>query len=170
MRMLNPSFPGAPWQVPDELVQDGPNHWTWTYRRVRVTPGGERVEEPSIDNNGPIAPDINPNNRTTFKCIENLEAVLTEGDIICGGDPGEPNTPVWAAERVGILDAAVRADRSVASTPMVTGFPIRQCGVGPRLDAVRSTRGTIAPRTRAGNGGLRKPSVRVQPWKRSRRG
>jgi hypothetical protein len=166
MRMLNPSFPGAPWQVPDELVQDGPNHWTWTYRRVRVTPGGERVEEPSIDNNGPIAPDINPNNRATFKCIENLEAVPPEGDIICGGDPGEPNyagfgrlnasgysTPAVPNGQIGRIDTNGDGipDQTVATS--VLG-----------LTLFDPTRGTIAPRTNAGNGGLRKPSVRVQPW------
>jgi cytochrome c peroxidase len=166
MRMLNPGFPGAPWQVPDELVQDGPNHWTWTYRRVQVTPGSERVEEPSIDNNGPIAPDINPNNPATFKCIENLEAVPPEGDIICGGDPGEPNysgfgwlnpsgysTPAVPNGRILIVDTnrdLIPDQRVAASVLGLTLFD--------------PTRGTITPRTNAGNGGLRKPSVRVQPW------
>lgn len=114
LRLLNPAFVEAPWQVPDQLVlveasntdpTKGPlgvGRYEYTYRDVTVSAGATRIEddEAAPDFNSPIAPDAQV-------CIVTAEApwgpdlgpfapgfpgvtTIPEGSIICGGDPGEP--------------------------------------------------------------------------------
>lgn len=81
MRLLNPTYPGGKWVVPDEFLQCGtpearanpavraqcllrlnnPNYWFWSYKGIAVTPGAGRVTETEIDYNAPIRPDVSTN-------------------------------------------------------------------------------------------------------------
>jgi hypothetical protein len=93
MRLLNPDFAGAAWQVPEELVQDpvNPTRFNWIYKTVTVSPGAGRVDETAIDYNSPHKPDSNV-------CIASTEAFpVPEGSTVCGGDPGEPGYAGFAA-------------------------------------------------------------------------
>ena len=131
MRVVNPAFTGAPWDVPFELVQctapgvpspacpnplpgtlvDPPvGTYVWTYATVDVSPGADRIEagEVPIDYNSPIA-DTDP-----FAHIVSLEANPPEGSIIIGRDPGEPGYSGFGAARSA-------GQYSVAAVPGGTG-------------------------------------------------
>src|SRR6185503_10480652 len=148
-RLLNPGYPGGEFAVPDQLFQDldgdpTGNTWSWSYRTVDVTPGDERVEATEIDYNGPAAPD-------PLLCVANTEVVPPEGTQLCGFDPGEPSYAGF-----GVLD------RQGYSTPSITAVSAPGDFVPATARLFDPTRGRIAPRNpNNGNGGLRKPSLRV---------
>ncbi|HSB69947.1 MAG TPA: hypothetical protein VLT62_11495 [Candidatus Methylomirabilis sp.] len=170
MRLLNSGYPGGPWFVPDEPVQiANTNLFLWTYRRVQVTPGADRVEpgEVPIDYNSPIPPDapVFPNSLllTTLSldrpanCIVTTETIPPEGSTVCGGDPGEPNYGGFGVFRAnGYSTPAIRAVPSATT-------PISNIGTGNHR-LFDPERGFINARNATtGVGGLRKPSLRVPP-------
>ena len=174
LRLLNMGFEGAPWQVPDQLVLvENPNgdpanqRLEWTYRDIDVSPGDERIEEDeaAIDFNSPLAPD---DPTTTIRNVEIING--QEGQLITGGDTGEPGYAGF-----GFLRGAARrpeqystpalplndlpAAQRVASANIVQGL-----GSGNRR-LFDPARGFINPRNpNSGAGGLRKPSLRVPPY------
>lgn len=87
LRLLNPNYPGGPYDIPAELVQCGvgnpnesafcavettansitgpvvspandPTRYVWVYETVDVTPGADRVGDTSLDFNSPLRPDV----------------------------------------------------------------------------------------------------------------
>src|SRR5260370_4613957 len=88
-------------------------------------------------------------------CVTSLEVFPPEGDLMCGGDPGEPGYAGF-----GVLGPGA-AHPTQYSTPAVPGV----ASPGTAITTQRlfdPTRGTIQPRNPAtGAGGLRKPSLRV---------
>src|SRR5919197_865612 len=154
MRLLNPTFPGAPWKVPDRILPSAtdPNMWQWTYRDVMVTPGSTRIEPGAaeIDYNAPIAADVSACSSTTDPFP------APEGAITCGGDPGEPNYPGF-----GVLSP------TAYSTPAVPGVASPGTAItnqrlfAPGRVAPEAQAGVILPRDAQGRFGLRKPSLRV---------
>ena len=160
MRLLNPAFPGAPWQVPDELVQcpacpsgtQDPNQWEWSYRDVAVSAGSIRIEPGAaeIDYNAPLAPDVST-------CVLTKELFpAPENSLTCGGDTGEPNYAGF-----GVLNPRGY------STPAVPGVASPGTAItsqrlyAPGRVAPEASNGTILPRDAQGRFGLRKPSLRV---------
>jgi cytochrome c peroxidase len=153
MRLLNPGYPGGPFDIPDQMFQDLVNDptgltWRWTFKTVQVTPGAGRVLETAIDFNGPIAPDAN-------STIVNLEAVPPEGTTLVGRDPGEPNYAGFAVnDPTGYSTPAVSLAAGANATTVIN----------PLVDRLfdPAGRGIIQPRDPVtGIGGLRKPSLRV---------
>lgn len=136
LRLLNPDFAGASWQVPYQLILVTESNtdptlgplgvavYEYITRDIEVTPGEDRIEdEPAIDYNSPEKTD-------TPVCIVTAEAPwgptlgpfltpadfgtgVPEGSIICGGDPGEPG---YAGFGVLLAD-----NSSQYSTPAVPG-------------------------------------------------
>jgi len=173
LRLLNIDFEGADWMIPDQIELQADGSYAWLYKDIVVSPGDGRIEddEPAIDFNSPIVPDV-------LACIVTTEfsytgpageffstgpasgvsTQLAEGITVCGGDPGEPGY-----EGFGVLaDAATQY-----SVPAVPGKD------GPD-DALTSSdrlydpaRGLIEPRADgsagSANQGLRRPSLRVFP-------
>jgi hypothetical protein len=182
MRLLNPNYPGGLWWGPGQLFAENPadpnSRWGWTYDRLPITPGVDRVLGPEIDYNGPAGPDATfPTPVTadslppdTFEhCITNLELVPPEGVLLCGGDPGEPNYAGFGVFRNDGYSTPVI--RQVAGRPSDPGDRIPALGLGNHrlydpspADGVPggAPRGFINPRNpNTGVGGLRKPSLRI---------
>lgn len=188
MRLLNPAYGGGSFPVPVELVQcsdtgnsnygsvaaacashtSPANTWIWAYQMKSIS-NGARVgeEEAAIDYNAPIKPDpvTSPTLTPSIAqlqaiCIATTEANPPEGDLLCGGDPGEPNYAGF-----GVLNAGGY------STPAVPGGQTIPAGSQfvnqPKASVVGlslhdPSRGTITARDPStGSGGLRKPSLRV---------
>src|SRR2546423_1005678 len=89
-------------------------------------------------------------------CVTSLEVFPPEGDLICGGDPGEPGYAGFGVLRAGTLR------NTQYSTPAVPGVASPGTAITTQRLFDPSGRGTIAPRNAAtGAGGLHKPSLRV---------
>ena len=174
LRLLNMDFEGLPcetppdacWIVPDQLLQTAPGppaEYSFTYKDVAVTPGEDRIEddEAPIDFNSPIGPEA----EFTIASVApfwtpgptNVGSVQTvEGDLITGGDPGEPGFAGFGV----LLDVLERGEQySVPAVPGKTG-PAHVLTTSDRL--FDPARGTIQPRS-GGLQGLRKPSLRLKP-------
>ena len=176
LRLLNVGFEGADWEVPDQLVlaenptgDPADQRLEWTYKTVTVSSGEERIEEDeaAIDFNSPYAPD---DRATTITNVEIING--QEGQLITGGDPGEPGYAGF-----GFLRGAARrpeqystpaiplndlpAAQRVPGASLVPGF-----GSGQRrlFDPARGFINRRNPTT--GAGGLRKPSLRIPPYGR----
>jgi hypothetical protein len=149
--------------------------YEFTYEPVPVTTGELRIEddEAAVDFNSPIAPDT----EFTITSVDQFFSpeiffflpgsnplndpsviVVPEGSLITGGDPGEPGYSGF-----GVLESPAHRDEQY-SLPAVPGptSPATTLTRSMRLfDAARG--GYIPPRTGA-TGGLRKPSLRIQPY------
>jgi cytochrome c peroxidase len=146
MRLINSEYPGGPFDVVDQLVEDPPGTFTWRTVSVAITPGADRVEagEVPIDYNNPIAAD-------PFVCVLVTEANPPEGSLLCGGDPGEPGYAGFGVN-----------DTTGYSVPAIPG--VAAAGDAIPADALLfdPERGSILPRDpTTGEGGLRKPSLRI---------
>jgi cytochrome c peroxidase len=172
---------GTPVRTLCALRGFSPADWLWSYKSVVLSPGSGRVNGPEIDYNAPIRPDVanNPLALAAFTaaagasnttvgllgataaldatCVTSLEVWPPEGDLMCGGDPGEPGYAGF-----GVLRAVGRNTQySTPAVPNITspGTPIP---ASARLfDPTRPGTGLIQPRNAAGAGGLRKPSLRI---------
>ena len=179
LRLLNPDFEELEcadptvstddcWQVAHELVQTGPNDWEFTFRYVPVEAGIERIEddEAAIDFNSPIGPhdpatianvDMffvpGPSPSGPFPAVSDVP----EGGLITGGDPGEPG---YAGFGVRLNGPARDEQYSLPAVPGKTG-PEHVLTASNRL--FDPARGNIQPRNGAAQG-LRKPSLRINPW------
>lgn len=148
LRLLNPEFEGADWEVGGPLVETAPGEYEFTYLPIFVTPGEFRVEddEAGIDFNTPIAPD-------TSACIVSVDnfflgtagpffsagpaeggTSVGEGVLICGADPGEPGY-----EGFGVLNGLLTRGEQY-STPALPR-PVGQRTPGSNIAA-----GTLASR------------------------
>src|SRR2546423_13586091 len=91
-------------------------------------------------------------------CVTSLEVFPPEGDLMCGGDPGEPGYAGFGVLRAGALR------NTQYSTPAVPGVAAPGTAITTQrlFDPTRPGTGLILPRNPAtGVGGLRKPSLRV---------
>src|SRR2546423_13649458 len=92
-------------------------------------------------------------------CVTSLEVFPPEGDLMCGGDPGEPGYAGFGVLRAGPLR------NTQYSTPAVPGVASPGTAITTQrlFDPTAPGTGLITPRNAAGVGGLRKPSLRVPP-------
>lgn len=146
MRLVNPLYPGGPFDATGMCQSTDANACTPTPITITVSPGAGRVEDghTSIDYNAPFA-------RDTPVCV--LSTETPEGVALCGGDPGEPNYLGF-----GVLDLAV----DEYSTPALPGVLSSIDPIPPSARLFDPARGLIQPRSPVtGAGGLRKPSLRI---------
>jgi cytochrome c peroxidase len=150
MRLINPGYPGGTFDVIDQLVETSPGTFTWTRTPQQISAGVDRVEPGGthIDYNNPIGADAQT-------CVVVTELNPPEGSLLCGGDPGEPGYSGFSIfSSLGYSTPAVR-DVTSPSTPI--------SGLGSGNHRLFDPeRGFINPRNAGtGDGGLRKPSLRV---------
>src|SRR6266568_4004629 len=129
---------GTPVRTLCALRGFSPTDWLWSYKSVLIT-NGSRVLETEIDYNAPVRPDVANNtgaltaftlaavaSNTTLgllgattaldqTCVTSLEVFPPEGDLMCGGDPGEPGYAGFGVLRAGTLR------NTQYSTPAVPG-------------------------------------------------
>lgn len=134
-----------------------------TYVNVNVSAGADRMEEDdtAITYNSPIKPDVDTTDPNTYICTVTAEVgildiagnLVPEGSIICGGDTGEPGYVGF-----GVILPDNSTQYSLSAMPGLTG-PADSIVGWPLYDPAR---GFILPRDPVtGEGGLRKPSLRV---------
>jgi cytochrome c peroxidase len=129
---------------------------------------------------------------TSDNCVVTTEVFPPEGDTMCGGDPGEPGYAGFGVLRptsgtpnrttqysTPAVPGGTTSLRCVVNDTSTTSCSTlgASCGTGGsgRCALIVSTpataqlfdpsgRGPIGPRTPAGAGGLKKPSIRIAPY------
>jgi cytochrome c peroxidase len=150
MRLLNPSFPGGNWLVPDTLATVVPDQlYTQQYKTVPVSPGAGRVEGHAIDYNSPLTPD-------QIKCIIGTELVPPEGAQLCGGDTGEPGSLTY-------LTADQQQSRGSQYSNLATQS-LSKSAPGNLLQPGTMNTSINNRNFVSGVGGLDKPSITVPPY------
>jgi cytochrome c peroxidase len=155
MRVMNRLYLGGPFDATGACQSPDANPCTPEQRLIQVTPGLARLPiaegETQIDYNSPFA-------RDSPICI--LSAEIPEGVALCGGDPGEPGYTGF-----GVLDLlrgystpALPLRRATPATPIPASARL----LDPLRPDTRDGLGVIRPRNSGGGeGGLRKPSLRI---------